>query len=151
MMINKSPSSAETDKGSKRKVEDFEINLSAVEREQSDFAIHTIPRGREVGQSWSSALIFTTYASIHALKRVFLHRPDLLLCNGPGTCIPVCLAVLLFKIVLRTRIVYVESICRVKTLSMSGKILYYLTDRMLVQWKELHDRYPRTEFIGRLV
>ncbi|KAJ8305923.1 hypothetical protein KUTeg_016468 [Tegillarca granosa] len=52
------------------------------------------------------------------------------LCNGPGTCIPVCLIAFLFKIlkIFHTRIIYVESICRVETLSLSGKILYHIAD-----------------------
>ncbi len=42
-----------------------------------------------------------------------------MLCNGPGTCVPLCAAGLILGVLglKRVLIVYVESICRVKTLS----------------------------------
>ena len=50
------------------------------------------------------------------------------------------------------KIMYVESIARTRTLSLSAKILYYtrIVDLMLVQWQELTVKYPRTKFAGRL-
>lgn len=48
------------------------------------------------------------------------------------------------------KIVYVESIARVETLSLSGKLLYLTADYFLVQWPQLQSKYPRTEYMGRL-
>jgi len=50
------------------------------------------------------------------------------------------------------RIVYIESIARVRKLSLSGLILYRLrvADSLLVQWPELQARYPRSVHAGRL-
>lgn len=50
------------------------------------------------------------------------------------------------------RIVYVESIARVRKLSLSGLLLYAsrLADLVLVQWPELQARYPRAVHVGRL-
>ena len=50
-----------------------------------------------------------------------------------------------------TKIIYVESICRVKSLSLSGRILYYFADHILVQWKSLLQQYPHCNYIGRLI
>jgi beta-1,4-N-acetylglucosaminyltransferase len=46
----------------------------------------------------------------------------------------------------------VESIARVRKLSLSGTILYYtrMADRFLVQWPELQRRFPRSIYAGRL-
>ena len=79
-------------------------------------------------------------------------RPALLLCNGPGTCVPVAVAALLLRLlgVKYVAVVYVESVCRVETLSLSGKIMLRLADHFLVQWPGLAKRYPRAHFIGRL-
>ena len=52
---------------------------------------------------------------------------------------------------LDTKVLFVESICRVKSLSLSGMILYYLADSVLVQWKELKEKYPRVDFVGTLM
>ena len=40
------------------------------------------------------------------------------------------------------KFVYVESLARVRTLSLTGKLVYPLTDVFLVQWPSLLDRYP---------
>lgn len=78
-----------------------------------------------------------------------------MLCNGPGTGLPICIISAIFSIfkICKIKIVFVESICRVKTLSLTGLILYKtrLTDALLVQWPELNEKYPRTKFIGRLI
>lgn len=41
---------------------------------------------------------------------------------------------------LPVRVVFVESLCRVQSLSLTGRILYYLADRFVVQWPGLVDR-----------
>ena len=53
---------------------------------------------------------------------------------------------------MHTRVVYVESIARVATLSLTGKILYKarLADGFFVQWPKLTAAYPRAEYAGRL-
>nr|XP_006822049.1 PREDICTED: UDP-N-acetylglucosamine transferase subunit ALG14 homolog [Saccoglossus kowalevskii] len=76
-----------------------------------------------------------------------------ILCNGPGTCIPLCAAglTMTFLGLKRVYLIYVESICRVLSLSLSGKILYHLADKMFVQWPELQKMYPKTLYIDRIV
>ena len=48
--------------------------------------------------------------------------------------------------------VYVESIARTESLSLTGKILYHarLADLFFVQWPGLAQRLPRAEYAGRL-
>ena len=48
-------------------------------------------------------------------------------------------------------IVYVESVCRVTTMSLSGKMLYHFADQIIVQWPELQKDYPLTRCFGRVV
>jgi hypothetical protein len=45
---------------------------------------------------------------------------------------------------------YVESVCRVQTLSLTAMLLYCFCDGFVVQWKELALRYPRSTYLGRL-
>ena len=79
-------------------------------------------------------------------------RPPQVLVNGPGTCVPVCLAALAYRCVRCRQAWYVESIARVDTLSLSGRILYEarVADRVFVQWPQLLVRYPRALCVGRL-
>ncbi|KAG6614903.1 UDP-N-acetylglucosamine transferase subunit ALG14 [Phytophthora cinnamomi] len=135
---------AETDKTSQAKTE-----LDWKPTDADAFAI--IPRSREVGQSWSST-VWTTLRSFQTcLGLVYNRRPQLVLCNGPGTCIPICAAVLLFRVLgiqSDSRIVFCESFARVQHLSLTGKLLYYVADEFVVQWPQLQAKYPRTKHLG---
>lgn len=50
-----------------------------------------------------------------------------------------------------SRTVFCESFCRVKSLSLTGRVMYLLADRFVVHWPELLVRYPRAEFLGQLM
>ena len=106
-----------------------------------------IARAREVGQSWWSTVFTLVLSFLDSLLLVFRELPELVLCDGPGTCLPVCCAafVLRFCGLKNTKIVFVESFARVKTLSLTGKCLLFVVDRFVVQWKELLD----VGFLGR--
>jgi len=123
--------------------------------QQPNYTIQTIPRSREVGQSFSSSIPTTLTAILYALVAVFRIRPDIVIVNGPGTCIPVCIGALCVRILglAKGRLVYVESIARVQRLSLSGRLLYHLrmTDMFFVQWEDLLDVYPRAMYKGRLM
>lgn len=118
--------------------------------------IHKIKRSRNVGQSYLTSIFTSLMAIWYSIPLVFRIKPELLLVNGPGTCVPVCLMVFILSRILflipKCKIVYVESICRVKKLSLTGNILYYLriADSLIVQWPELNRKYPNTVYLGRL-
>ena len=78
--------------------------------------IHIITRSREVGQSFISSIAPTIISSIESILLVIQLKPNLLLCNGPGTCIPICIGALVNRYIglCDTKIVFVESFCRVK-------------------------------------
>ncbi|KAJ1453419.1 oligosaccharide biosynthesis protein Alg14-like protein [Pelagophyceae sp. CCMP2097] len=106
----------------------------------------TIPRAREVGQSFTSSVATTLRAALAAAALVVRVRPDLVIANGPGTCVPICVVAHL----LGARIIFCESWCRVETLSLTGRILYPIADRFVVHWPKLRLKYPRAEYIGRI-
>jgi beta-1,4-N-acetylglucosaminyltransferase len=116
----------------------------------------TIPRSREVGQPWLSSALSTARACLWAARLVLRERPALVLANGPGTCVPLVAAAVLWRAagLCRTRVAYVESVARVRRLSLSARLLRALrmADVMLVQWPALAERYPGkgTECVGRL-
>ncbi|XP_044032419.1 UDP-N-acetylglucosamine transferase subunit ALG14 homolog isoform X1 [Siniperca chuatsi] len=143
---------ADTDRMSEEKICNFE-SPKRLSNSVSQFTICRIPRSREVHQSWSFSVISTLNALWYSLPLVFRLRPDMVLCNGPGTCVPLCVAGLLLGILgmKKVLIVYVESICRVQTLSLTGKILYPISDYFFVQWPSLRDKYPKSIFFGRIV
>uniref|UniRef100_A0A8C8BLC4 UDP-N-acetylglucosamine transferase subunit ALG14 n=1 Tax=Otus sunia TaxID=257818 RepID=A0A8C8BLC4_9STRI len=137
---------ADSDKMSEAKIRSFE-------QKRAEFTLDRIPRSREVRQSWTSSVVTTLYSILYSLPLTYKLKPDLILCNGPGTCVPVCISALLLGLlgIKRAIIVYVESICRVETLSLSGKILYYFSDYFIVQWPDLKEKYPKSVYLGRIV
>jgi beta-1,4-N-acetylglucosaminyltransferase len=111
--------------------------------------------------------------STHKLRHSFEARrpdyPDLILTNGPGTGVCVVLASLILRFCGfsgpsasksplqwqhsgQMRTIFIESWARVRTLSLSGKILLPFVDRFLVQWPSLQGRGGgKAEFAGALV
>ncbi|KAB2012416.1 hypothetical protein ES319_D09G089000v1 [Gossypium barbadense] len=114
-----------------------------------------IYRSREVGQSYVTSVWTTLVAMAHALWLMIKIRPQVVLCNGPGTCIPLCVIAFFIKVIgiRRSSIFYVESIARVKRLSLSGLLLYKLriADQFFVQWPQLQRKYPRAHYVGCLM
>lgn len=139
---------AETDELSVGKIVNTQLHL-----QDTDYSIIKIPRSRQVHQSYASSIYTTLKAAIYTLPIVFKIKPNVLLCNGPGTCIPICLAAFICKLLFihDIKLVYVESICRVTSLSLSGKLLYPLADSFIVQWPDLADKYKMAAYIGRLL
>lgn len=112
-------------------------------------SVKFISRSRKVGQSYITSILTTLISFLECVNFIKDFNCSLLLCNGPGTCVPPLIAAKLFC--RHATIVYVESICRTQTLSMSGKIAYQLADYVLVQWPEMVIKYPRCKYLGRLV
>lgn len=115
-------------------------------------AILTVPRSRSVGQSWFTTPLTTLQALIASIVLVAEQQPDVILCNGPGTCLPICMAgyLLRFLGVKHVKVIFVESFCRVKSLSLTGRLLYKVADRFIVQWQGLREKYPQAEYLGQL-
>lgn len=123
---------AQTDQLSAKKVRDLEDG-------NEDYKVVQIYRSREVRQSYLTSIWTTAFATLNCLPILWRESPELILCNGPGTCVPLCVVAFLFKALCITQsvIVFVESFCRVKSFSLTGKILYYLADHVIVQWAYL--------------
>ena len=110
-----------------------------LEKNNIDYKIIKIRRSREVHQSYYTSVYNTIYATLESVPHLWRECPELLLCNGPGTCVPLCIIVFLFKVfcIAQSTVIFVESFCRVKTLSLTGKILYYIADYQIMQWPYL--------------
>jgi beta-1,4-N-acetylglucosaminyltransferase len=92
--------------------------------------------------------------------------PDVLITNGPATAVIFLISAYMLQLLglapaSKMRTIYVESWARVRTLSLSGKVIMYLglSDRFLVQWEALAARVnkgrekalQRAEWLGFLV
>lgn len=147
---------AATDNMSLHKARSFEHSLAdKPATKEASLQYTQIYRSREVGQSYVTSVWTTILATVHALWLMIRIRPQVILCNGPGTCIPLCVIAFLFKVVgIRwSSIFYVESVARVQKLSLSGLLLYKLrmADQFFVQWPQLQKNYPRAHYVGCLM
>lgn len=66
-------------------------------------------------------------------------KPDIVISTGSEIAIPV------FYIawILGIKTMFIESLCRVKEPSMTGKIVYPISGVFLVQWKQLLDKFGK--------
>ncbi|KAJ2161272.1 metalloprotease [Coemansia sp. RSA 552] len=132
-------------------------HIGSMEQRRSTYSeeyyVGRVPRSRVVGQSWLTTPLSAVNCLVRSAVILFNHSPDVVLCNGPGNCVVVCLAALVPRIlgVKRIPIIYVESFARVRSLSLSGRLLYPLADRFVVQWPGLIHKYPRAEYVPHLV
>lgn len=86
-------------------------------------------------------MIRNTFVAWRLLRR---RRPDVILSTGAGLAVP------FFTIgkLLGIRLVYVESVTRTESLSLSGRMVYPLANRVFVQWPAVAERYRRAEYAG---
>jgi UDP-N-acetylglucosamine:LPS N-acetylglucosamine transferase len=74
-------------------------------------------------------------------------RPDAILSTGAGLAVPFFLVGKLLGI----RLVYVESVTRTETISLSGKLVYRFADRFFVQWPQAALGRRRAVYAGSVL
>ena len=82
-----------------------------------------------------------------AIKIIKKNKPDFIISTGAGVCIPFFYAGKL----LGAKVIYIESLTRINQLSLSGKLVYPISDHFLVQWPELSEKYKKAIFEGRII
>jgi UDP-N-acetylglucosamine:LPS N-acetylglucosamine transferase len=75
-------------------------------------------------------------------------RPDVILSTGAGPAVP---AAIVGRICFGTRVIFVETITRIKKPSLTGMIMYRLAHRFLYQWPTLERYFPKGEYGGTLL
>ena len=68
----------------------------------------------------------------------------MVVCTGVLATIPLCLLCKMFG----KKLVFIESYAKVKTPTLTGKLLYHFADRFYVQWQELLEFYPKAIHVG---
>jgi beta-1,4-N-acetylglucosaminyltransferase len=84
---------------------------------------------------------------IIAFKIILKERPTVLISTGAGICVPFFILGKLFFI----KTIYIESMARITTLSLSGKLVYFLADVFIVQWPHLATSYKKAVYKGQVL
>lgn len=86
------------------------------------------------------------YRLIPLVKVIIFTKKVVIISTGPGICIPLAFLAKIFK----KKVIHVETWSRFYTKSLTGRIMYLLSDVFLVQNEELLSMYPKAIYSGRL-
>ena len=74
-------------------------------------------------------------------------RPEIIISTGAGIAIPFFYLAKFFGI----RTIYIESLTRIHSLSLTGKLLYPVADQFYVQWPGLARRLHKAVYKGQIL
>ena len=94
-----------------------------------------------------SLMAYYIRISIPTIQIILKEKPDVIIANGGEATVILAY----FGKLHGSKIIYLESLTRVSTLSSTGKIVYPVADIFLVQWKNLTVRYKRAKYWGRVL
>jgi UDP-N-acetylglucosamine:LPS N-acetylglucosamine transferase len=75
-------------------------------------------------------------------------RPTAILSTGAGPVVPFAIV---GRFLFGTRVVFVETIARIDSPSMTGRIMYWLAHDFFYQWPQLARHFPRGTYGGLLI
>lgn len=82
-------------------------------------------------------------------KIVLKEKPDVVMSTGAGVAIP---ATYIAKLLLGAKIIFIESFCRILEPSLSGRLVYPISDMFLVQWPGMLEKYgDKARYRGAIV
>lgn len=82
-----------------------------------------------------------------AFRIIWKRRPDVLISTGAGLIVPFSLVA---RLIFRINTIYIETYGCVEKPSLTGRIMYYLTDHFYYQQTNHRLYFPRGKFIGPL-
>lgn len=86
-------------------------------------------------------LIKNTYLAYKILKR---EKPDLIMSTGAAPAIPFFYLGKMFG----AKVVYIEVYDRIDKPTLTGKLVYPISDLFILQWEEQKQFYPKGEVLG---
>ncbi len=87
------------------------------------------------------------YNVFKCFKIVIKFKPDTVISTGAHSGGIMCFIAKL----LGAKVIYIESLAKTKSLSITGKNVYKFADKFYVQWEGLAKKYEKAEYIGRLI
>ena len=74
----------------------------------------------------------------------FKIRPKVVVTTGAHTAVYMCYIAKLF----RSKIIYIETLANMKTKTLSGRLVYPISDKFIVQWESMKEFYPNAIYKG---
>lgn len=79
-----------------------------------------------------------------AIYIIIKERPNVIISTGALCSFPFCLIGKLFG----AKVIYIESFARITKASLTGKLVYRISDLFIVQWEEMKKIYPKATVGG---
>lgn len=89
-------------------------------------------------------LIRNTILAFNVLKK---EKPDIIISAGAAVAVPFFY---LGKLFFKTKNVYIEVFDRIDKPTLTGKLVYNVTDKFIVQWEEMKKVYPKAINLGSI-
>lgn len=87
------------------------------------------------------------YNSFKCLNIILKYKPQTIITTGAQVGGIMCF----IGHLLGKKIIYIESLAKIDSLSITGKNVYKFADKFYVQWESLANKYEKAEYIGRLM
>ena len=84
------------------------------------------------------------------LKSIILFiriKPDAIVSTGTHTAIPICFLGKVFN----KKIVYIETYANITRKTLTGKMIYPISDLFIVQWNEMKKLYPKAICVDKVM
>ncbi|MDO5548329.1 MAG: PssD/Cps14F family polysaccharide biosynthesis glycosyltransferase [Eubacteriales bacterium] len=94
-------------------------------------------------KSFIPRMIVNTFRSLQIFMK---ERPDVVICTGVLSMIPICL----ISKVARKKLIFIESFAKVTSGTQTGKLLYHFADQFYVQWEQMLEIYPDAIYLGSI-
>lgn len=79
---------------------------------------------------------FVVFKSIFLFIKI---KPDVIVSTGTHTAVPICFLAKIFN----KNVVYIETYANITRKTLTGKIIYPISDLFIVQWEKMKKMYPR--------
>lgn len=88
-------------------------------------------------------MIRNTFLAIRVLKK---EKPDLIISSGAAVAVP------FFYLgkMMGAKLIYIEVFDRIDKPTMTGKMVYPIVDKFIVQWEEMKKVYPKAVNFGSI-
>lgn len=91
--------------------------------------------------SYIFKFLFNCFKSLFLFLKI---RPNVVVTTGTHTAVPMCYIAKLF----RKKVIFIETFANSKTKTLSGKLVYPISDYFIVQWEEMLKLYPKAIYGG---
>ena len=86
-------------------------------------------------------LLANCFISLYLYLKI---HPDYIITTGVHTAGPMCCLGKIFG----RRVIYIETFANMVTKTATGKLLYPISDKFIVQWESMKELYPKADFGG---